>query len=178
MSERNRVYFNTYEEAVAQGYIPCKSCRPDLAADLSSVDTAPPAASQPMEAGAKFVGSKNSKKVHLSTCRWAQKIKPRNLVYFSSYEEAVAAGREPCRTCKPDLAASTTSSSVTTAPASQAAAAPEKAESEYWASGKGKTFHRPSCEWAQRISESNLVKYKTRDEAIAAGKKACKVCRP
>jgi len=49
-----------------------------------------------------LIGSKNSKKFHLSTCRHAKTIKPENIVTFSSVEEAIKAGREPCAVCKPD----------------------------------------------------------------------------
>ncbi|HAI74514.1 MAG TPA: hypothetical protein DCS28_00560 [Candidatus Moranbacteria bacterium] len=40
-----------------------------------------------------FVGSKNSNKVHLSTCSFAKRIKPENLVCFKSAEEAISQGR-------------------------------------------------------------------------------------
>jgi hypothetical protein len=46
-----------------------------------------------------FVGSKNSNKYHLPTCRWAKNIKPENLVCFSSAEDAVAKGYQPDKTC-------------------------------------------------------------------------------
>jgi hypothetical protein len=39
-------------------------------------------------------------------------------------------------------------------------------------------FHKPGCRWAQNISKKNLVTYKTREEAIKAGKKPCKTCNP
>lgn len=46
------------------------------------------------------------------------------------------------------------------------------------ASKSSTVFHRPDCRWTQRISERNLVHYKTREEAIAAGKRPCKSCKP
>ncbi|MDD5023425.1 MAG: Ada metal-binding domain-containing protein, partial [Candidatus ainarchaeum sp.] len=49
----------------------------------------------------KFVASKNSNKYHYAWCRWAQKIKPSNLVEFSTPEEAIAAGNIPCKVCNP-----------------------------------------------------------------------------
>jgi len=39
-----------------------------------------------------YVGSKNSNKYHLPTCRFAKLIKPENIVCFSSVEDAVAKG--------------------------------------------------------------------------------------
>ncbi|OGL40152.1 MAG: hypothetical protein A2042_02900 [Candidatus Schekmanbacteria bacterium GWA2_38_11] len=49
----------------------------------------------------KFVGSKNSNKYHFPDCKWAQKINPKNLVTFTSVEEAKKAGYIPCKVCKP-----------------------------------------------------------------------------
>jgi methylphosphotriester-DNA--protein-cysteine methyltransferase len=51
----------------------------------------------------EFWGSKNSNKYHYSTCRWAQKIKPNNLVVFSSPNGAKMAGYVPCKVCRPPL---------------------------------------------------------------------------
>jgi len=46
------------------------------------------------------------------------------------------------------------------------------------ASKNGRVFHRPDCRWAQNISADNLVRYQTREEALASGKKPCKSCKP
>jgi len=46
-----------------------------------------------------FVGSKNSNKYHLPTCRWAKQIKPENLVCFSSAEDAAAKSYQPDKNC-------------------------------------------------------------------------------
>ena len=51
-------------------------------------------------------------------------------------------------------------------------------EYQYIASKNRPTFHKPDCRWAKRISPENLVGYKTRDDAINAGKKPCKQCKP
>ena len=48
-----------------------------------------------------LMGSKNSKKFHLTTCRHAKTIKLENVVTFGSSREAVRAGRQPCAVCKP-----------------------------------------------------------------------------
>ena len=50
---------------------------------------------------AEFWGSKNSNKYHYPDCRWAQKIKPENLIKFKSPEEAQKAGYIPCKVCRP-----------------------------------------------------------------------------
>ncbi len=46
-----------------------------------------------------FVGSKNSNKYHLPTCRWAKQIKPENLVCFKSIEDALSKGYQPDKNC-------------------------------------------------------------------------------
>jgi len=54
-------------------------------------------------AAAEFWASKNANKYHYPTCRWAQKIKSKNLIIFKSPEDAVKAGYVPCKVCKPPL---------------------------------------------------------------------------
>jgi hypothetical protein len=51
--------------------------------------------------GEKFVGSSSSKKYHTLDCRYAQKIKPENRIYFSSEEDARSQGYLPCKVCIP-----------------------------------------------------------------------------
>lgn len=48
----------------------------------------------------------------------------------------------------------------------------------YVASSLREPFHKTSCKWAERISDKNLQTFKTRDQAIKAGHRACKVCKP
>jgi len=52
------------------------------------------------------------------------------------------------------------------------------AEYHYVASKNSTVFHLPGCSSVKRISPDNLVGYKTRDEAINAGKRPCKLCKP
>jgi hypothetical protein len=52
------------------------------------------------------------------------------------------------------------------------------AENFYVASKNSKVFHRPDCRWAKRIAPKNLVRYKTREEAVNDGKRPCKICKP
>ena len=52
------------------------------------------------------------------------------------------------------------------------------AEYKYVASKNSKVFHRPQCSSVKRISPKNLVGYSSRDEAIKAGKRPCKLCKP
>ena len=46
------------------------------------------------------------------------------------------------------------------------------------ASKTSDVFHKPDCRWAQNISADNLIQYKSRNEAIKAGKRPCKWCKP
>lgn len=48
-----------------------------------------------------YLGNKNSKKFHLSTCSGAMDINKYNLVSFSSREEALSKGYSPCKACNP-----------------------------------------------------------------------------
>jgi hypothetical protein len=52
------------------------------------------------------------------------------------------------------------------------------AEYKYVASKNSKVFHKPECSSAKRIKPENLVGYSTREEAINADKKPCKLCKP
>ncbi len=54
----------------------------------------------------------------------------------------------------------------------------EKVEQVYIASKNSSVFHRPDCSWVDRILPKNRIEYKTREEAIQAGKKPCKKCKP
>lgn len=51
-------------------------------------------------------------------------------------------------------------------------------DTQFVASSAGSVFHKISCHSAQRIKEENLVRYKSRDEAIADGKRPCQRCKP
>lgn len=46
------------------------------------------------------------------------------------------------------------------------------------ASNSGTVFHRADCRWAQSITGGNRVDYKTRQEAVLAGKRPCRTCQP
>lgn len=46
-----------------------------------------------------YVGSKNSDKYHLSTCKWVKNIKPSNKITFNSESQARTRGYTGCSTC-------------------------------------------------------------------------------
>lgn len=55
----------------------------------------------PVALCAEFWGSVKSNKYHFPSCRWAQKIKPANLIKFNSKAEATKVGYVPCKVCRP-----------------------------------------------------------------------------
>jgi len=78
---------------------------------------------------------------------------------------------------------SDTKTSETVSPAIQTlqaepVAKPAVAKYKYVASKNSKVFHKPQCIWAKRIKPENLVGYNSRTEAINAGKRPCKLCKP
>lgn len=48
----------------------------------------------------------------------------------------------------------------------------------YIGNRNSKIFHYPNCQWAKKIAPQNKVIFESREEAIKAGYRPCKVCRP
>ena len=48
-----------------------------------------------------YIASVNSDVFHHSWCHYVDRIKDYNKIYFSSREEAIAAGYRPCEICNP-----------------------------------------------------------------------------
>ncbi len=57
-------------------------------------------------------------------------------------------------------------------------AAPTASGYPFLSSKSSQVFHRPDCRWAQNIASDNRVGYKSREEAVQAGKRPCKTCKP
>ncbi len=55
------------------------------------------------DASSYFVGSKESGVYHYPGCRYVDRIKSANLIYFDTPEDAIAAGYHPCKVCKPPI---------------------------------------------------------------------------
>ncbi|MEW6516265.1 MAG: Ada metal-binding domain-containing protein [candidate division FCPU426 bacterium] len=55
----------------------------------------------PLPSLAAYYGSIRSDKYHYSTCRWAKKIKKKNLIVFKTKAQARENGYRPCKVCKP-----------------------------------------------------------------------------
>ncbi|SFL81605.1 Metal binding domain of Ada [Methanobrevibacter olleyae] len=51
--------------------------------------------------GGSYVASKNSNKFHRASCGHASRIKEYNRRYYSSRDEAISAGKVPCKFCDP-----------------------------------------------------------------------------
>ena len=66
--------------------------------DISTKNSAPASASS-LPKNCTYVGSKNSNKYHLPTCRWAKQIKPANIVCFKDAKDAQAKGYLPDKNC-------------------------------------------------------------------------------
>jgi len=54
----------------------------------------------------------------------------------------------------------------------------EVQEYKYAASKKSEVFHYINCFYVARIKPENLILFKTREEAIASGRRPCKKCKP
>jgi flagellar biosynthesis protein FlhF len=50
-----------------------------------------------------YVANKNSDIFHYPDCKWANKIKPENLIVFESVLDAINKDYKPCRLCKPEV---------------------------------------------------------------------------
>lgn len=57
-------------------------------------------------------------------------------------------------------------------------AMPTQTEAYYIGNSRTGKFHRPGCQWAQKISPQNRVIFQSRDQAVAQGYIPCKVCSP
>lgn len=55
---------------------------------------------------------------------------------------------------------------------------PPPAEYKYVASKNSKVFHKVGCRFVERIKLENRVSYNDRNEAIQAGRRPCKICKP
>lgn len=49
----------------------------------------------------KYAASDNSRVFHKLNCVWVKRIKPENLIYYNSRDEATKTGKKPCKLCNP-----------------------------------------------------------------------------
>jgi hypothetical protein len=78
---------------------PLAARAPSLAGEPTDASGTSPTTNAPA-AGALF-GKRGLKKVHRAGCRFGERIKPEDRIYFKSMQEAAAAGYEACKICKP-----------------------------------------------------------------------------
>lgn len=52
-------------------------------------------------AAPQYVPSVHKEPFHRISCRWAQKISPKNAVYYNTRQEAIRDGHRPCKVCNP-----------------------------------------------------------------------------
>ena len=136
MSEKNRVFFKTVEEAEAAGYKRAGNCQPEASTpSVASTPKTTPASSQapkavsvaapasvPAEAtqpatttAGEIIGNKNSKIYHKPGCPGYNSVSEKNQVRFKSAAEAEAAGFKRAGNCKADDSASSTTPTSATA---------------------------------------------------------------
>lgn len=77
-----------------------------------------------------------------------------------------------------DAGSATTAASTSPKQGSQQSADRLATQYQYVASKNSDVFHKADCRWVEKISPANLVGYNSRDEAIQAGKRPCKWCKP
>jgi hypothetical protein len=99
------------------------------------------------------------------------------LAQVEAFVGACTAARRAALVVKDGKPAGSAAGSLTPTPAGTQEA-PNAAGYAFVSSKSSSVFHRPDCRWAQNISGSNLVGYKTREEAVQAGKRPCKTCQP
>ena len=162
-------------------------------AAVSPYRPGPPEVTNGVTAGA-IIGNKNSKVYHKPGCAGYNSVSEKNRVFFKSVEEAEAAGYKRAGNCKADAI----STSATTAPATSTAptqpqtakattvaastsaqtttASSTAATGEIIGNKNSKIYHRPNCPGYNNVSEKNQVKFKSVEEAEAAGYRAAKNC--
>jgi beta-lactamase superfamily II metal-dependent hydrolase len=72
-----------------------------VAPDPTPAPKPTPAPTPAPSAGGAYVASKNSQVFHKPECNNASRIKPENVLKFSTREEAIASGRRPAKDCNP-----------------------------------------------------------------------------
>lgn len=94
--EQAEVFIHAYMAANPKGVESTKDN--DVSADIQK--RVGPIA-KPAVAEHKYVASKNSKVFHKLDCSSAERIKPKNRIFYNSRGEAIQSGRRPCKLCKP-----------------------------------------------------------------------------
>lgn len=67
---------------------------------------------------------------------------------------------------------------VAPVPAPGGGAGKQAGGTHYIGNARSKVFHLSTCERAQKIAPQNRVQFGNREEALNAGYRPCRVCRP
>lgn len=95
-------FITAYLAANPQGIQPTEAGTRDTASPARRRERAEPATRpKPVVAEYEYVASKNSRVFHKPECSSAKRIKPENLIGYNSRDEAIKAGRRPCKRCNP-----------------------------------------------------------------------------
>lgn len=147
-----------------------------------------------------IIGNKSSKKYHRPDCPGYRDMAEKNRVFFKTVEEAEGAGYKRAGNCQPEGSASSVAS--TPSVASTAKATPASSQSptakavpvaapasvaaisttsvpatgEIIGNKNSKIYHRPNCPGYNAVSEKNQIRFKTVEEAEAAGYRVAKNC--
>jgi endonuclease YncB( thermonuclease family) len=135
------------------------------------------------------IGNKQSKKYHRPDCPGYRDMAEKNRVFFKSVEEAEAAGYKRAGNCPPESETSSAKAATvastpqirpqtekTLAPISPIGATAIAAAGAIIGNKNSKIYHRPNCPGYNSVSEKNQVKFKSVEEAEAAGYRAAKNC--
>ena len=161
----------------------------------------PASKAEEIPADVTYVLNKNSKKFHSPSCSSVKKIKEKNKEFSSqTAEELVAAGYDPCGSCKPYVVPKTTKSEVKENPKEEKPKEEVKSEPKpepkeetpavveepaqaatesYVLNTNTHKFHRPGCASVAKMKDKNRQDVNaTRDEIIGQGYDPCKNCKP
>lgn len=100
-----------------------------------------------------FFGSSKSTIYHVGACEWRDRIGKENLITFSSRSAAESKGYRACKVCRPE-------------------------EMKVFVSSQSDRFHLFNCEWTGRMLLQNIRVFRSPQDAVKGGYKACDVCKP
>ena len=92
------------EATLSNDDLKCSNCGHDLADDVRDLLARARAHLEMVERLGVFVASSSNrglKHFHRLTCKWAAEIPSRNVIIFSSHDDAVEKGYRVCKTCCP-----------------------------------------------------------------------------
>lgn len=154
MAEHNKVALYSIEAAIAQGFRECQVCHPATNAYNEALRVQQ-AQAQQAEAAAAEAAAQQQRQA----------------------EEAAAQAAAAQAAQAAQAAAAAAALQAQQAQAAQAAPAPA-AGTTYLCNKRSMKFHYSWCEYGQQIADHNRLPMNSREEAINAGFKPCKVCNP